>query len=224
MAEKRSTRLWRMATPLKRAWLEFAATGDRAAYEALPSATTAIAAESRSPDLGWLGRIGSAIATGHSAGMKKRSAESKLRDELVRRIDAGELEALGYRREPTRSGAPVTIDNPDFTKYPPDWEKESIEIRDEVYVDVRIIHSSIRAASVAKRGPKKGSADKIREAINRLCENPELKFCDMSRGEATQKVIELLKADGINTDRQGVGLSDGNIAKLIVKRCGKREL
>jgi hypothetical protein len=223
MPEKRSTRLWRMATPLKLAWLEFAPAEDRAAYEALPSATAAIAAEPRQPDQGWLELIGSALVTGHSAGMKRRSAESKLRDDLARRVDACELEALGYRLEPTRSGAPVTISNPNFAKYPPNWDSESIEIRDEVYVDIRIINSSIRTASVAKRGPK-GSADKIREAINRLCEIPDLDFCDIPRKKAIQKVIELLESDGIKTNRQGVGLSDKNIAKLIVKKCGKREL
>jgi hypothetical protein len=222
MAEKRSTALWRMATPLKRAWLELAAPEQRSAHEALPTLGQAVNPSAIPEGSGFWVRMFSAAAVMGQAYTTKTTSEGALKAELMRRIEVGEFELLGYRVEPTKGREPVVISASDLRKYPPDWMEESVAIRDEVYLDLRVSPAEFRKTGV-KRG-RPGSTEIILTTIDELCAKPNSDFCKIPRPQAAERVRELLRSMGIEIEQFGNGLSDQNIAKLILMRCPKRRI
>lgn len=223
MAEKKSTALWRAAIPLNRAWLECAVPEQRRAHEALPGWERAVGG---SPDIpenaGFVDRLFSVMAAAGDAHVKKATSEIDLKSELIRRIEAGEFELLGYRVAPTKGRDPVVISDPNLTKYALNWREESLEIRDEIYLDLRVSPAELRRSGV-KRG-RPGSTEIILIAIDELCRAPNSDFCKISRPEACERVRELFRARGIGVDQLGNGLSDKNVAKLILRKCPKRRI
>lgn len=223
MAEKRSTALWRTAIPLSQAWLELATTELRDTYEALVGWDRSINATTELPDdAGILGRLVSAVAIVGKAHVEKSACESELKADLLRRIETGQFELLGYRVAPTKGREPVSISKAELKKYVPDWREESLRVRDEVYLDLRVCRAELRDTGV-KRG-RPGSTDAVLAAIEELCSQPKSDFCKISRPQACERVRELLRKKGIGTEQLGNGLSDQNVAKLILRKCPKRRI
>jgi hypothetical protein len=156
------------------------------------------------------------------AHLAKNAAAHALRDQLVARILADEFQVLGYRTEPTKSRGPVVVNNADFLKYQPNWEQETVEVRGEFYVDLRIAPAHWRLPT-AKRG-RPGSADKVVAAIDALNQLANSDFCSVPRKQACARVLDHLQVNGFDIAQRGAGLTVNNISKLIVKRCGKRQL
>lgn len=222
MVERRSTGLWRTAIPLNDAWLKFATPEQRAAHEALSDWAQAQDDPNESPKLGLLSALATVAGMMHEAYSKKKASADALKAALARRIAAGEFELLGFRIEPTKGREPVVIPNLDFRKYLPDWDRESLEIRDEFYLDLRVSPAQLRRTGVRRGRP--GSRDAIRSAIDELRELPNSDFCKISRPQACERVRQLLRSKGIQTDQPGNGLSDKNLSKLIADKCGKRRI
>lgn len=222
MPEKRSSVLWRKATPLNRAWLELASDEVRKAFHELPTAADAMRAMgSEQPTGGFLERALNVASTWGHAEYSKRAMEAKLKSTLADRINDGEFELLGYRAEPIRSRGPVSIPNPDLKKYPPDWKEESLQIRDELYFELRLSPSQARAG-VSKRRGRPGSNGKILEIVEQLIAEPDTQFCNLPRKPACDLVRSALNKIGIPTTQNGSGFSDNNIEKIILKRCPPR--
>lgn len=223
MAEKRSSTLWRNAIPLKRAWLESAPADRRDEYDAVFAGITSREdAQSLEKDAGFWRRLGFAILTLAEAYGRRRTIETELQQSLIKRISAGEFELLGFRLEPNPSRGPVIIAATDVGRFRPDWANESIYIRDEVYVDLRVSPSDRRGPG-AKRG-RPGSSDIIAQAIAELAGAPESTFCSQPRKQACELVREFLRNNQFDVSQSGSGLSNGNISKLILDYCPQKKV
>lgn len=221
--EKRSTALWRAAVPLNEGWRKLALAEKGKKYEELPGVENSIRDPANFPEnSGLLGRALFAFNVVGRAHVEKSASATELKEDLLRRISAGEFELLGYRIEPTRSRSPVVIRDVDFRKYPPDWRDDSLEFRDEIYLDLRVAPAAARATGNTRGRP--GSADVILGAIDELCTRPNSDFCKISRPQACEQVRQLLRSKDIKTDQLGNGLSDQNIAKIILRKCPKRRI
>jgi hypothetical protein len=223
MAEKRSTALWRAAVPLNQAWLKLAPDEQREAHLALPGTKGAVNDPANYPEnSGFWGRLVSAAGAASQAYLEETASASALRADLVRRISEGEFELLGFRTDPTRSRSPVVISELNFGKYPLDWKSESLDIRDERYIDLRVSRGALRVTGI-KRG-RPGSTDAILAAIDTLRLRPNSNFCKLPRAQACEHVRTLISERGIDTSQLGNGLSDKNISKLILRQCPKRQI
>jgi hypothetical protein len=217
--EKRSTILWRNGTPLNEAWLAYASSDERQALEQL-SKFGDRAQASPGEASGFLARLGFAIAEIAKAHNERNELVSRLREHLANRIAKGDFELLGYRVEPTLSRNPLRVSSPNFSKYPPDWPNESMDIRGEVYIELRVSPSRLRETGI-KRG-RRGSNELILVAIDDLMRQGE--FCGLPRKRACELVIKQLRNNHKINAQKGNGLSNKNIEKLIVQRCGPRRI
>jgi hypothetical protein len=227
MAEKRSSQLWRSSgVPLHQAWLRFAPADLRQAYEALPWGVDTFRPPTPTPeDAGFWGQVGAVFEVFGEAAVASRTKtnfERRLQADLVARISKGEYELLGFRTEPTRSRGPVAVPDADLERHPPDWKTDTLDIRGEVYVDVRVVPAPLRKA-VARRRGRPGSTDRILSVIEHLiAENAD--FCRIQRPQACERVRTQLRAEGVDVDQRGSGCSDKNIEKLILRKCPKRRI
>lgn len=213
MASKKAKLLWEIGVPLNDAWLRFAPSELGEEYDSAPGF---IEAFSRISDFGgWLG-FAKAIKTASNASFDKQKLEKHLKDELLTDLYNEQLIATAYRVSPSRSGAPVQIDSEDFNYHEPDWEMGTLEANGIKYGHLKICDPD---AITVPQKPSRGSGEAINSAISDLIQdNPE--FCNLPRKIACQMVREALGEE----HSLGNGLSDKNIGKYILAKCGKKRI
>lgn len=213
MGSKRAKELWQSGVPLARAWLAFAPAALRSEFEQVPGHLSALAHALEPNDDRTLAERFSAVAQSNAGRLR---LENAMKHEVLTDLFNGVLVATAYREAPSRSHAPVLIDPDTFGTHDPDWEVEALLAHGIRYGRVRISANSepARASSRAK-----GSVDAIDRAIDQLMiEKPN--FCELPRKAACQEIREFLVSNHIG----GNGLSDQNLAKAIVRKCGPRRI
>lgn len=124
--------------------------------------------------------------------------------------------ATGYRISPSRNQAPVLIGPEKFECNDPDWNGTTFEFEKIIYSRIRISKPEICAV---KPQNAKGSVKSINAAIDHLRqENPE--FCNLPRKSACEQIRQFLGAIEVS----GNGLSNQNLAKAIVRKCGPKRI
>ncbi len=213
MPSNRAKKLWNSGVPLNRAWLEFAPSELRSEFEKLPEFLQALAEMSYTSirDNG-----ASTVKVALSNAHKRREIEVKLKDHLLTELFNGQLLATGYRIAPSRSQAPVLIDPDKFGDGDPDWNEATFEYEGVIYSRIRIAKLDIFPATP---GNAKGSVHSINAAIDHLQkQNPE--FCNLPRKSACDQIRKFLGAIEVS----GNGLSNQNLAKAIVRKCGPKRI
>jgi len=108
------------------------------------------------------------------------------------------------------------IDPEHFERDDPEWQSEALTVHGVRYGRIRICGPE---ALRQDRLQQKGSRIAIENAIEQLMlEN--LEFCKLPRKMASQKIRDFL---GVN-EITGNGMSDQNLAKSIVRKCGQKRI
>ena len=224
MTEKRSTDIWNRAPRLDEAWRKFASEAEREALDNWPDGREVARRSPEQSDGRWAvaGLLIGALSEFAKAYVDRNTLVFQLRADLARRITQGEFELLGFRTSPARSRYPICVPHPDLAEYPPDWTRGIVEIRGETYAELRVAPAIWRQTGI-KRG-RPGSADRILAAIDKLRTEASSDFCDIDRKVASERVRKLLRSEGVDISKKGIGLTNKNIEKLIVQRCGKRRI
>lgn len=213
MGSKRAKEIWLLGVPLSRAWLEFAPIKLRLEFEKLPEFLNAIAQIPVSEGAEGLFQHLAKSVKDNSARLQ---LERQIKDVVLTDLFNGELLAAAYREWPSRSQSPVVIDPVKFDNDDPDWNSETIEVHGIRYGQIRICHpAKLRPIQV----PPKGSISAIDYAIDRLIHaNPD--FCQLPRKIACARIRDLIGVKEIS----GNGLSDKNLGKAIVRKCGLKRI
>lgn len=215
MASKFARKCWESGIPLNEAWAEFAPEDLKARYAELPTFSDALSQgfDSENP----ISAL-SAIRGASEAFSEKRRIEEELRNCLLEEIYNENLIATGYRELPSRSQSPVRIEADRFESEEPDWGSETFNIHGIRYGRIRICDPD-ELKILPPSHQSRGSILAIDLVIDQLkLENPN--FCEIRRKQACQLVRDHFGID----NKSGNGLSDQNISKAIVRKCGKRSI
>lgn len=213
MASKRAKELWRLGVPLSRAWLEFAPPELRSEFDKLPRLLEGFAqiseSEMRRDPM-------QRFADVARAQTRRISLEREMKAESLTDLFNGQLLATAFREHPSRSQSPVMIDPEHFDHDDPDWQNETLTVNGVRYGRIRICDP---ARLHQDRFEPKGSGSSIDNAIEQLM-LADSDFCKLPRKIASQKIRDFLGANEIT----GNGMSDQNLAKFIVRKCGKKRI
>lgn len=213
MPSNRAKELWNSGIPLNRAWLEFAQPKLRFEFDSSPDLLQSLAAISETEIRhGFLSSLAQTTKNAHRRGQ----LEIEMKEHLLEELFNAQLLATGYRSAPSRSQAPVLIDPEKFEHGDPDWKDETFEAHGITYCRIRVTHPANCQPAPAR---DKGSREAIDAAIDYLKSvNPG--FCKLKRKIACEEIRQFLGSDEI----AGNGLSDVNLSKAIVSKCGKRRI
>lgn len=213
MPSKRAREIWDLGIPLSRAWLEFAPSESRSEFENLPGFVQSLGEKSQvETPMDFLSAVRESLSDAHRRGQMEIDLKSQLLIELYN----GQFTATGYRLAPSRSQAPVVIDPDKFEYANPDWSADSLVAQGVTYRRIRITDP---AECLSAPSPRNGSIEAIEAAIDQLISrNPS--FCEMKRKVACQEIRNFLGVKQI----AGNGLSDKNLSKAIVCRCGPKRI
>ena len=223
MKHRRSTQIWNAGIELGEAWHRFADQELRNSFEGMPGAIDTI--NSQISDLAELapaamiGRFAEAVSSGLQQRQRREAMIAEMQSDLLDQLYNDQLFATGYHVALKPGRDPVQID-PDFFDDPEiDWAKSILRCRGQEYHDVRITDPATIPPLKGERLKNEGSRTAIIAAIDRVAaQNPE--FCEMGRTEAAQ----LVRRDLAVEYSPGNGLSDQNIIKLIVAKCGQKRI
>jgi len=203
------------------AWRQFANAADREKLDNYPGLINSLSSK-----FGELAKSG--LSADFAASISNVSAEwteqnqllQRLKDDLLDLAFNGELAVTGYRELPSTSAAPVEILPADFDYAQADWDNSKIIANGKTYGRVRVTDEAAlpSAQSPTRRTGRQGSAQAIRNAVDKLASEPG--FCELHRAKACQKVREAL---GVQHNT-GNGLSDINLSKYIVRKCGSKSI
>lgn len=213
MGSKRVKELWQLGVPLSRAWLEFAPPALRSEFEKIPEFLNAISQisemEIRENPIQRLASVAMDSAA-------RKRLERAMKEEVLTDLFNGQLLATAYRERPSRSQSPVLIDPTKFDNDDPDWQKETLAAHGIRYGRIRICNPEMQRPVQSQ---PKGSIKAIDDAIDHLIQvNSD--FCELPRKAACQRIRDYLGAKEI----AGNGMSDQNLAKFIVLKCGKKRI
>lgn len=213
MPSKRARQIWDLGIPLSRAWLEFAPSELRSEFENLPGFVQSLGEKSRiETPMDFLSAVRNSLSGAHRRGQM----EIDLKNQLLIELFNGQFTATGYRIAPSRSQAPVVIDPDKFEDDDPEWSADSLVAQGVTYHRIRITDP---AEYLSSSSPRNGSIEAIEAAIDQLISrNPS--FCEMKRKIACQEIRDFLSAKQI----AGNGLSDKNLSKAIVRKCGPKRI
>lgn len=217
LAEKTTTARYRQACRLSEAWRELGSAELREQLD--PRNVTASNSEELPSDAsGWL----KAKAFGldlTEAVFRNRRAVQALKADLLRRVQTGELDALGYRVAPTKSHEPVIIERSEFEKYEPMWSEESLEFRDFIYRDIKIA----LPIPPERRKPmgRPTRRPEIEAAIRDLISEMGPAFCNLNRKEAVELVKRQILGDKYVKGATERGLNSKTIEAIILRICSK---
>jgi hypothetical protein len=159
-----------------------------------------------------------------SARKAKYEKQEELKSELLESLFNVELIATGFREAPSSSSAPVAIsaDAFDDTNFYVDWDKGLIHVHGKRFGRVRITDPNIPLPTHAALRPgRPGSNAAIVKAIDALIADRSIPpFCDMDR----KRACEMIRAHLGKAHFRGNGLSDENLGKYIVRKCGKKHI
>ena len=221
MASNRSRQLWNHGTPLADAWRRFADAADREKLDNYPGLINSLSSQFEElAKSGLSSKFATSISNVSAEWAEQNQLRQRLKDDLLDLAFNGELTVTGYRESPSTSAAPVEILSADFDYAEADWENSKIIANGKTYGRVRVTDGA-ELPSVqlpTRRTGRQGSAQAIRSAVDRLASEPG--FCELHRAEACQKVREAL---GVQHNT-GNGLSDINLAKYIVRKCGSKSV
>lgn len=213
MGSKRANEVWQSGVPLSRAWLEFAPIELRLEFEKLPEFLNAIAQNPVSEGAeGFFQHLAKSVKDNST----RMQLERQIKEEVLTDLFNGELLAAAYREWPSRSQSPVVIDPAKFEIDDPDWNSETIEVHGIRYGRIRICDS---AKLRPIKSQKKGSISAIDHAIDQLIRvNPD--FRHLPRKIACARIRDFLGVKEIS----GNGLSDKNLGRAIVRKCGPKRI
>ena len=212
MASDRAKELWENGVELRNAWLAFAPPGLRAQFEQLSSFVEG------------LGKVGPdefraspmmAIGKALTSASERSKLERQMKEAVLTDLYNEDLLASAYREFPSRSQSPVIIDHEKFNLNDPDWNGEAYEADGIRYFRVRVS----RPMNSNESKPGKGSRPLIDDTIDRLCKsNPN--FCQLPRKIACEQILQSIGMQRI----RGNGLSDKNLEKAILRKCGSKAI
>lgn len=213
MPSNRARELWISGIPLSRAWLEFAPLELRSGFENLPGFIQSLSANSQ-PETAM--DFLSAVTNSLSDAQRRGQMEIDLKSQLLTELFNGQFMATGYRIAPSRSPAPVVIDPDKFEYDNPDWSADGLTAHGVTYRRIRVTNP---AECLSAPPPRNGSIEVIEAAIDQLISrNPS--FSEMKRKIACQEIRDFLGTKQIS----GNGLSDQNLSKVIVRKCGPKRI
>lgn len=218
MASDRSRSLWRKGVSLSEAWRFFADPAELARLDMGFDRDSAInSIKGQKSKSGIVVGVFNALSAIHAAGVQRRELEDALKEDLLDRLFNGDLTATAYREQPTTSASPIELAPDDFEFADADWENARLFLNGKTYGRVRVIDEgeACEAELPKPRRGRPGSTAAIDAAIDALLTSG-IDLQAMHRTRACQMVrLEL----GI-IEKPGNGLSDKNISKRIVAKCG----
>ncbi len=199
--------------PLNVAWQKFASSELLARYEQTPGFLENFG---REPNSGFTQNPLLALVNAAKSASERKQLEQEMKEDVLTALFNAQLIATGYRNHPSRSQSPVLIEADYFEFSDPDWQANAFEVHDIRYGRIRISRGDIRKPVV---NDIRGSRAAIDQAIDKLMlSNPD--FCKLPRKLACSQIRSYLSAETI----PGNGLSDQNLAKAIVRKCGPKRI
>ena len=221
MASERSRQLWDAGVILSEAWTAFAVPDEVGAFENAPDIWQSLIQQAPLMAEGKKGFF-ALLQDAVSASRAKDDLRERLRDDLLDALYNNDLDAYGYRTAPSVGRSPVRILADVFYDCWTDWDANSVAGLGARYEQVRIVDPKRLTGHPALNPPERGSRIAIESAIRAVAANPE--FLAKDRLPQCDAVRSYLAGTGFDIDGNRNGLSDQNIAKLIVKVIGRRRI
>ena len=218
MASNRSRLLWQNGVSLATAWRVFADPAESARLDMEfdhNSAKNSISGQKSRTAIA--ARVFDALFAIHAANVQMRELSDSLKEDLLERLFNGDLTATAYREQPSTSASPIELAPDDFEFADADWENARLFVNGKTYGRVRVIDERDMgdAELPNPRRGRPGSTAAIDAAINAMLSR-RIDLQAMYRSEACQLIrVEL----GV-PEKRGNGLSDINLSKRIVVKCG----
>ena len=212
MASSLARKFWDTGVWLSEAWIAFADEASRIKLEGSPDFLTGLNQFAANQETTSVGGLFKAFSAGAEASRQRRELADAMKENLLDALFNSQLVATGFREFPSPSSNVVRIDADHFDDGSLDWDKSKLSADGRKWGRIKISSPSI----CIEQTPK-GSRAAIRQAIR------ELSFGGLNFNSITRKVGAQAIRDKLSLkEERGNGLSDVNLAKLIVEECGKR--
>lgn len=212
MASSSARRFWDTGVWLSEAWIAFADETSKSKLEESPDFLTALNQFAENDKSTNFSRWVKALSAGTDASRQKCELADAMKENLLDALFNSQLVATGFREFPSPSSNVVRIDADHFDDGIPDWDNSKLLANGRKWGRVKISLPSI----CIERTPK-GSRAAILQAIRELSLGG-LNFRSLTRKVGAQAIRDKLG----RKEEIGNGLSDVNLAKLIVEECGKK--
>lgn len=216
MPSSQTRQIWDSGIPLANAWLELANDEKRIAHDELPGFAGALTNEPSKPS-SWSSLAGTVLAA-TTASKKRRDNEERMKEDFLEALFNNEFIATGYIRSASSRPAPIIISADTFNgDESVDWTSAIISNFGVTYDNVRVTEYRDAVARPAVRMGRPGSGVAINAAIDELMLG-DASFCTQDRKIAFDQIRTQLNSTGIKQS----GLSDPNLAKYVVRKCGPK--
>lgn len=218
MVSNRSRALWQNGIPLNEAWRIFAEPGELKRFDQpidYKAIRSGVAGDKSNPSI--ISGVFQTISSIVAANGQKRGLEEGLKEELLDSLFNGDLIATAYRERPSTSASPIVLTAGDFEYADADWENARLFVNGKTYGRVRIIDEyQVGESELPKpRRGRPGSRAAIDATIDALIDRG-IDLCASHRSYACKLIRDEI---GV-TEIPGNGLSDINLSKRIVVKCG----
>tara|TARA_R110001599_G_scaffold249559_1_gene449409 strand:- start:8893 stop:9366 length:474 start_codon:yes stop_codon:yes gene_type:complete len=146
-----------------------------------------------------------------------KQLENDAKEHLLIELFNDQLTATGYQELPRRGQKPVRIDPDAFDLNEPDWEFETIEALGLKHNRLRITDHLKFKSQIFANSKANSTKLEIENAIDQLLAEG-IDPVKLPHKTSYNLILEKLNAEYI----PGNGLSPANVAKAIVRKCGKK--
>ena len=213
MASEKAKELWESGIWLNEAWKAFAPAQLATQFEDSQGFFQAFNEGPIPNDMTGLGRKAfNAI----SRSQKRQVLEKAMKEAVLVQLFNNDLIATGYREFPSPSRNAIAIESGKFEFDEPDWSNQSLSAQGLKYGRIKVSRPLQSPRSSAKEKCQITVIDKTIDTLK--LSNPA--FCTQLRKKSSQEVRDLLGF----THTQGNGLSDKNIERAILRKCGPKRI
>lgn len=205
-------KFWDNGIFLSDAWFALADEKTRMKFRNLPGFSKAINQFAEIEKMADWSGLFKAISVGTDASRQRLELSDLMKEHLLIQLFNSQLVATGFREFPSLSSNAVRIDADHFDDGNPDWENSKFTANGRKWGLIKISPLSI----LVKR-KSKGSREAIIQAIR------ELSLGGLNFNSITRKAgAQLIRVKLCREYEKGNGLSDVNLAKIIVEECGEK--
>lgn len=214
MASIKSKFLWENGIRLQDAWKAFAPDRILQKLNSTPSFFDVFSNAKKAGN--WIELL-ETFNSAFEASQLGKQLENEAKEHLLIELFNDQLMATGYQELPRRGQKPVRIDPDAFDLNEPDWEFETIEALGLKHNRLRITDHFKFKSQVAANSKASGTKLEIENAIGQLLAEG-IDPVKLPHKTSYNLILAKLNAEYI----PGNGLSPANVAKAIVRQCGKK--
>ena len=214
MASNTARKFWENGIPLYDAWTAFADDATKSKLQGTPDFAAAINQFAKDLETAGFSNWRGEVLSHFERSQERQQLVESMKEGLLIQLFNSQLVATGKREYPSLGSNIVRIDASNFYEGSPDWENSKFSANGRKWGSIKISPPPIHLEQKSK-----GSRAAIIQAIR------ELSLGGLDFNSITRKVgAQLIRVKLCREYEKGNGLSDVNLAKLIVEEYGEKSI